>query len=490
LSVSAKSTRTVRAPRGTRGRSGRASKRPPAAKLAEALEEYLERDTLLDPSFDAVLAAHPDGVIASWSEGAESLFGYEDSEVAGEHLSLLWGTERVAELEAALARASAGEPVGGVEIEAVGKSGQPLRVCVTAAPLRADDGAPLGVAVLARECDARTPATHAPAETQFADQVQEALLEALHDAVLLQDDGGRVIAANARAREMLGLAEQTEEVSEQSLTSFIYEDGSPVPANDLPLRASLRSGASESDVVVGLREADGHVRWFAVNSVPVPLGGAGAPYAAASAFMDITDARETSRELSSARLEDLKRLALVSEYRNDETHQHTERVARGTALVAMEMGLERELAWTIARAAPLHDVGKVGIPDSVLLKPGKLTAEEFELMKKHTSIGGRILGESGYAVLRMGGEIALSHHERWDGRGYPSGLSGEQIPVSGRIVAVTDAFDAMTHPRPYKAAISVPQALAELERCSGSQFDPAVVRAFMTLDHESLVDRD
>ena len=237
-----------------------------------------------------------------------------------------------------------------------------------------------------------------------------------------------------------------------------------------------------------MRRDDGQVRWFSVNTVAMRGPDDDEASVAVSAFIDITDSRQTAQELSAARLEDLKRLALVSEFRNDETHRHTERVARSTVLVAMELGLERELAWTIARAAPLHDVGKVGIPDSVLLKPGKLTDEEFDLMKKHTSIGGRILGDSDFGVLQMGKEIALTHHERWDGRGYPTRLSAEEIPISGRIVAVTDAFDAMTHPRPYKDAIPIEDALEELRRCSGTQFDPAVVDAFMALDHHSLVD--
>jgi putative two-component system response regulator len=118
-----------------------------------------------------------------------------------------------------------------------------------------------------------------------------------------------------------------------------------------------------------------------------------------------------------------------------------------------------------------------------------LTSEEFEVMKTHTSIGGRILGESDFLVLRLGMEIALTHHERWDGGGYPDGLSGAQIPISGRIVAVADAFDAMSHSRPYKEALPVRDAVGEVHGRSGGQFDPEVVDAFMSLDHHSLVEQ-
>ena len=193
-------------------------------------------------------------------------------------------------------------------------------------------------------------------------------------------------------------------------------------------------------------------------------------------------------ELHEARFEDLRRLALMAEYRDDDTNKHTERVARTATLLAQELGLDGELVSTIERAAPLHDVGKVGIPDSILLKPGKLSLEEFEVIKTHTVIGGRILRESRFPVVKMAMEIAFTHHERWDGRGYPSGLREEEIPIAGRIFAVADAFDAMTHARPYKRALSVEHAVAEIDRCRGTQFDPRVVDAFMRLDHHSLVD--
>ena len=341
-----------------------------------------------------------------------------------------------------------------------------------------------GAPSTARRRTAHTRSTEAPAHA--GEKLRAAMLEAVHDAVVAQDGSGRVIASNARARAMLGLHDDDAESEALSLT-FISEDGSPVPADATPAMRTLSGGEPQEGVLLGMRRDDGEVHWFSVNTLAVERA-EGGETVAVSSFVDVTESRKTAQELSAARLEDLKRLALVSEYRNDETHHHTERVARSTVLVAMQLGLDRELSWTIARAAPLHDVGKVGIPDSVLLKPGKLSDEEFELMKKHTSIGGRILGDSEFAVLQMGREIALTHHERWDGLGYPAGLGGEEIPISGRIVAVTDAFDAMTHPRPYKAAIPIEEALAELRRCSGTQFDPTVVEAFMTLDHFTLVD--
>jgi len=188
--------------------------------------------------------------------------------------------------------------------------------------------------------------------------------------------------------------------------------------------------------------------------------------------------RERTRELEAAQIEIIERLARAAEFRDDNTGQHTERVGQMAALRARQLGLPDPQVSLIRRAAPLHDVGKIGIPDSVLLKLGRLTLEEFALVKTHTTIGARILSGSRFGVLRLAEEIAFSHHERWDGEGY-IGISAGQIPMAGRIVAVADVFDALTQKRPYKAAWSVAEAIAEIERQRARQFDPEIVDAFL-----------
>jgi putative two-component system response regulator len=188
--------------------------------------------------------------------------------------------------------------------------------------------------------------------------------------------------------------------------------------------------------------------------------------------------RERTRDLEAAQVEIIERLARAAEFRDDNTGQHTERVGQMAALLARQLGLPDQKVTLIRRAAPLHDVGKIGIPDAVLLKLGKLTLDEFELVKTHTTIGARILSGSRFEVLRLAEEIAFSHHERWDGDGYV-GISREQIPLAGRIVAVADVFDALTQKRPYKAAWPVTEAIAEIERQRGRQFDPEIVDAFL-----------
>ncbi len=165
---------------------------------------------------------------------------------------------------------------------------------------------------------------------------------------------------------------------------------------------------------------------------------------------------ERTHELEQAKLDAIDRLALAAEYRDDDTQEHAHRVGRTAAHLAASLGVSTTSMSIIHRAAALHDIGKIGIPDAILLKPARLTSKEFEVIKTHTRIGYEILTGSSSELLRVAAQIALTHHERWDGTGYPAGLAGEDIPIAGRLVAVADVFDALTHDRPYKNASHVP----------------------------------
>jgi response regulator RpfG family c-di-GMP phosphodiesterase len=187
------------------------------------------------------------------------------------------------------------------------------------------------------------------------------------------------------------------------------------------------------------------------------------------------------RDLDSLQVEMLRRLALAAEYRDDNTREHTERVAALAARLGQRLGLSELAVTHIRHAAPLHDVGKIAIPDSILLKPGRLSAAEFEVVKTHAEAGARVLAEADSELLEVAESIARSHHERWDGTGYPDGLRGESIPLVGRLVHVADVFDVLVHERPYKDAFSVEDAALEITGGAGSQFDPQVVEAFADL---------
>ena len=191
--------------------------------------------------------------------------------------------------------------------------------------------------------------------------------------------------------------------------------------------------------------------------------------------------QERTEQLAQAEIDTATCLATAAEYRDDDTGQHTQRVGDMASQLARALGWDETEIELLRRAAPLHDVGKIGIPDHILLKPDKLTPTEFEVIRTHTTIGAAILSQHHTHLLQLAATIALTHHERWDGKGYPRGLAGEEIPLSGRLVAVADVFDALTHERPYKKAWSREDAIAEILKQSGTQFDPAVVCAFEKL---------
>lgn len=193
----------------------------------------------------------------------------------------------------------------------------------------------------------------------------------------------------------------------------------------------------------------------------------------------VREVERATAHLVAREQEVIQRLARAIEYRDGDTGEHVSRVAQISELIARGLGLSTERCRYIFLAAPLHDIGKIAIPDAILSKPGKLSAEEMQVMREHVIIGARILERGDSELIRAAELIALSHHERWDGTGYPDRLSGTDIPIEARVVAVADVFDALCSERPYKPAWPLAKARAEIERCSGTHFDPACVAAFL-----------
>jgi len=186
-----------------------------------------------------------------------------------------------------------------------------------------------------------------------------------------------------------------------------------------------------------------------------------------------------TEQLQKSKVETLQLLGRAAEYRDDITGMHTQRVGFMSERIAYRLGLSEQQIKVIGMAAPLHDIGKIGIPDQILLKPGRFDPHEFEQMKLHTIIGAKILEGSSFEVLRTAEVISKSHHEKWDGSGYPEGLKGEEIPIEARIVALADFYDAVIHERPYKKAWPLEEAIGEIRKQSGKHFDPSVVEAFL-----------
>jgi putative two-component system response regulator len=191
-------------------------------------------------------------------------------------------------------------------------------------------------------------------------------------------------------------------------------------------------------------------------------------------------------QLKEASLEVIWRLTAASEYRDNETGAHIKRMSHYSALIAKKMELAQKTVETILSAAPMHDIGKIGIPDAILLKPGKLDSKEWEIMKQHAIIGSNILKGSKIGFVRMGAVIAMTHHEKWDGSGYPNGLKANQIPLAVRIVTLADVFDALTSKRPYKEPFSIEKSNRIIEQGRGNHFDPDVVDVFFSIQDEIL----
>ncbi|WP_240796846.1 HD domain-containing phosphohydrolase [Terasakiella sp. SH-1] len=191
--------------------------------------------------------------------------------------------------------------------------------------------------------------------------------------------------------------------------------------------------------------------------------------------------QKRTRQIHETQLEVVRRLGRAGEYRDNETGAHVVRMSKSCKLLALRAGLGEIFSELILQASPMHDVGKIGIPDDILLKPGRLDEDERLIMKRHVEIGVDIIGEFDSDMLSLAREIAQTHHEKWDGSGYPHGLSGEEIPISGRISAICDVFDALTSERPYKKAWSIEDALTYLQENAGSHFDPRLVVQFIEI---------
>ncbi|MCK4888355.1 MAG: HD domain-containing protein [Candidatus Aminicenantes bacterium] len=192
----------------------------------------------------------------------------------------------------------------------------------------------------------------------------------------------------------------------------------------------------------------------------------------------LSDLEIAHRQLQESYLDTIHRLVMAAEFRDDDTAKHIVRIGKYCELMGTEISLPPDHVRNLFNAAPMHDIGKIGIPDLILNKPGKLTVAEFEVIKTHTTIGASLLRGSKSEILQLGEVIALSHHEKWDGNGYPYGLKGKDIPIEGRIVAVADVFDALTSERRYKKAFTIEVSLNILKEERGKHFDPEIIDVF------------
>jgi putative two-component system response regulator len=245
------------------------------------------------------------------------------------------------------------------------------------------------------------------------------------------------------------------------------------------LKATPATAAIPVIFVTALAETSDELSGFEAGAVDYIMKPVSAPVVRARVRTHLSLVQ--TNELRETRLQIVQRLGLAAEYKDNETGRHVIRMSHYARLLGLAAGMHEAEAEELLHAAPLHDVGKIGIPDRILQKPGKLDADERRIMQSHVEIGVRIIGDHPRGVLAVAHRIALGHHEKWDGSGYPSGLAGEAIPFEARIVAIADVFDALTSERPYKKAWPVQEALNYLRENRGRHFDPALVDLFLQL---------
>jgi len=306
------------------------------------------------------------------------------------------------------------------------------------------------------------------------------ILDGMAEAVIVVGEDHRVSLFNKGAEKIFGYA--SIEVMGQRLELLIPEDcrsnhhrhvenfsKQPQTSKFMSDRGEIKGQRKNGEVfpaeaTISKVEVDGKTVFTAV-------------------LRDVTERKKAEEKLKHSYVEAITSLLHAAENHDDETGEHVKRISHYTKELAATMGMDKQFCDLIFHASSMHDIGKIGIPDRVLLKPGALNKEEWEIMKTHTTIGGNILKDGFSPYLKMGLEIALRHHERWDGTGYPNGVKGENIPISARIMQIADVYDALRSKRPYKPAFEHSKAVSIIcdgdERTSPSHFDPKVLSAFV-----------
>ncbi|SMB91654.1 PAS domain S-box protein [Deinococcus hopiensis] len=461
--------------------------------LLDRTHEAARKDAILNSALDAVITTDEHHRVLEWNRAAEQMFGYTWAEAVGQDLTALIIPEHLRERHREGIRNFMGEgegtPIGRrVEVPSQRRGGEPFPSELAITPFTSH-GETL-FALHLRDLSER----HALREAlDTSHKLLRAVVDTVPESMYVKDLEGRYIMINAAGAGLMGRP-VNEILGQGDADLFPSQTAQSNRARD---RQVLASGQPLSDEVTDVL-ADGSSRTFLATKSAFRDAQGEVQGLIGTAF-DITarkameaqlqaqnqrleeHVQARTQELEEAQLEILERLARAAEHRDDDTGEHMHRVARMAADLARQLALPEEEAVLIERVAPLHDVGKIGLSDAILLKPGRLTPEEFSVVKAHTTIGANILAHGRSELIQAAQEIAMTHHERWDGNGYPQGLAAEAIPLRGRIVAVADVFDALTSDRPYKKAWSREDALGEIRAQAGRQFDPRIVEALERL---------
>lgn len=311
----------------------------------------------------------------------------------------------------------------------------------------------------------------------LSDEYLRTIIDTVPDVLFVQTAEGRMEMANRATTEVLG---KTLPMILGQLHRDLSERKQDVAELEQQIAEALKFGEERIVERPVIHPVTGETRWYATRVVPLVPPGGGPPQALVVGT-DITLIREAEESLKVAKQEVLTRLARAAEFRDDDTGKHTKRVGKLSCEIARLLGWSEESVELVRQAAPLHDIGKIGIPDSILLKPGPLTDAEFDRMKEHTRIGALILSGGSSDVISMAETIAMGHHEKWNGSGYPCGLREDENDPAARMVAVADIADALAHDRPYRRAWPHEEVIGELRRLRGWGLEPNCVDACLEI---------
>ncbi|MFC4638229.1 PAS domain S-box protein [Deinococcus hohokamensis] len=434
---------------------------------------------VLASAMDGMVVLNQEGRVTEWNPAAESMLGYSRDLALGRELTDVMVPPEFHEVHRRSVRLSVEQSdrrKRRVEVQALRRDGVSFPCEFTVTPFDVD-GETMFMVYLRDLTE-----VHAAQDALTSSHtLLRTVVDSVPESIYVKDRERRYTMINAAGAAQIGLPAseilgRTDDglFPQASATASRQRDEAVLSGHTLTYEVDdlMPSGEQRTfwSTKVPIPDVDGTLNGLV--GVAVDITQRKAAETTIRAHNDILTAR-----VETAQMEILERLAKAAEYRDDDTGEHMHRVGRTAAGIARELGLSPVEVDLIERTAPLHDVGKIGVPDSILLKPGRLTPDEFEVVKTHALIGANILSGGHSPVVVMAEEIARTHHERWDGSGYPSGLCGKQIPQSGRIVAVADVLDALMSERPYKHAWSLTEALNELRAQAGRHFDPDVVAA-------------
>ena len=449
---------------------------------ASLRDSEVRAQAVLQNVADGIVTIDEAGLIESVNRSARGLFGYELTELIGRPWqSMIAPTHRDELLNATDAartlRGADDSPMEPIESVGVCKDGSLLAIEIGISEMQIDERTFTIGAIrdITERAERAAGERRREEELRREAQLDRIVFEEAPIGSVITGRDGRIERVNLAVCTMLG---QTPEAF--SGTDFLdFTHPQDRAAGGAAVAALITGAPGAQHFETRYLRGDGRVieARVALTAIRDDAGEVAQLFAQ---IEDVTDARRTTRELERAQFEMLARLAAAAELHDDDTGQHTLRVADLSVAIARTIGLPDGEVELLRLAAPLHDVGKIAISDAVLRKRGKLTVEEFEQVKTHTTAGAQMLAGSPFELLALAEQTALTHHERWDGSGYPAGLAGDAIPITGRIVAVADVFDALTHSRPYKEAWSTANAITEMTSQSGRHFDPLVIDAFLS----------